>query len=287
MDMLSDSKAREKVLSTSKKEFPSSSSIKGPLMITNGIRGSVQTSQSRSEITPTSLNGNFSRMANNTEIGLPKYGFELNEIHTAAEGLKQDLVTQNRCNICTLKPPCKHYTSCEEIPKVSRFHKKESSVSTAVNQMLPPLPRIQSTGVPKRGSLPDSNTEAHQNFTEKDTSFNSNLFGKDQVSIFRESTTSEPRKSRGLHSKGPRRVAPSDNTSCTIRIRSKNNIESFKGNVSRTISEQRATKSQKSKLREARKRFMTLEKIEKYRKEKMEEEVRKLELQHQLSQQYK
>ena len=37
------------------------------------------------------------------------------EIKTAAESLKSHLVVQNRCNICTLKIPCKHYKNAHEM----------------------------------------------------------------------------------------------------------------------------------------------------------------------------
>lgn len=75
------------------------------------------------------------------------------------------------------------------------------------------------------------------------------------------------------------RVYPSKDSSCTIRIRSKNNIETFTGNVKRTISEQRATRSKKTQLKEAKKRLQTLEKLEEYRRAKMGEEVKQLEAQ--------
>lgn len=77
-------------------------------------------------------------------------------------------------------------------------------------------------------------------------------------------------------------IHPSESSNCTIRIRSKNAIETFQGNVKRTISEHRATRTKKQKLKEASKRLKTLEKLEQYRREKMEEEMKQLQLQQQL-----
>jgi hypothetical protein len=35
----------------------------------------------------------------------------------AAFGIKGTLVSNGRCPTCTLKPPCKHYLSCEDLPQ--------------------------------------------------------------------------------------------------------------------------------------------------------------------------
>lgn len=54
---------------------------------------------------------------------------------------------------------------------------------------IPPLPRIQSTGVPKRATLPPVVQYEIQNrgvFTEKDSSFHSHYMQNEQPSIFRE-----------------------------------------------------------------------------------------------------
>jgi len=78
------------------------------------------------------------------------------------------------------------------------------------------------------------------------------------------------------------RVNPRDTSTCTIRIRSKNTIETIKGSVKRTISEHRSTKQRNHKLKEARKRLETLAKLEEYRQEKMDDEVKYLERQQQM-----
>ena len=40
----------------------------------------------------------------------------LSELKLAAFGMKGSLVSNGRCPKCTLKPPCKHYQSSEELP---------------------------------------------------------------------------------------------------------------------------------------------------------------------------
>jgi len=245
MDVLSDSKAREAVLSTNKKDIDKYPSIKEKSLVNPNF------TKENHDIEPTTLNRDFSRLSNTTDLNRKKRECGLSDIKNAAEGLKQEMVVQNRCNICTLKIPCKHYSTDEEMQNAIIVQKKKSLITEISNQpsILPPLPRIQSMGIPKRASLPGGKTEIIPNFTEQNSSFHSNYLGRDQISIFKDSVT-EHKMSRA--SKTNMRMAPNNDSSCTIRIRSKNIIETYKGNVKRTISEHRGTRNQKSKLKEAK-----------------------------------
>jgi hypothetical protein len=114
-------------------------------------------------------------------------------------------------------------------------------------------------------------------------SFNNNYLHREQISIFKDHFN-EPRQSEDSRiDQNPLvRIPPSEQSLCTIRIRTKSNMETFKGSVKRTISEHRATGQQKSKLKDAKKRLKTLEKLENFRKEKMSEEIKHLEIQNKL-----
>ena len=288
MDVLSDSKARETVLSTSKKDDNESTMKKEkPLMITNFGKEDSKLFDKNPDLTPTTLHRDFgSRQTNTTDPTVNKRNFGLHEIKNAAEGLKQEMVVQNRCNIWTLKLPCKHFSTFEEMrDSISSNKKKSISEAPKDHPVLPPLPRIQSMGAPKRKTLPSWNTEIIANMTE-DSSFHSNYLWRDQISIFKDSSMIEPKLSAASRTTGMR-TAPQDDSTWMIRIRTKNNLETFKGNVKRTVSEHRATKRQKTKMKEARKRLETLEKIEQYRKKKMENELIQMEVQARLSEEYR
>ena len=116
--------------------------------------------------------------------------------------------------------------------------------------------------------------------TEKDSSFASGWITNNQHAIFRDNMA-ESHSQQASHTfvNSTKRLEPSDRSTWTIRIRSKNNVEIVKGNVKRTISEIRNNKSENSKLKDAKKRLKMLEKIEQYRKEKMVEELKQLEIQ--------
>lgn len=64
----------------------------------------------------------------------------INELKTAALGMKGSLVQSGRCPKCTLKPPCKHYEKCEDLPSVMEvqpalLRKQQSPLATHI----PPL----------------------------------------------------------------------------------------------------------------------------------------------------
>ena len=42
----------------------------------------------------------------------------INELKTAAMGLKGTLVSSGRCPKCTLKPPCKHFDNIDDLPSL-------------------------------------------------------------------------------------------------------------------------------------------------------------------------
>ena len=42
----------------------------------------------------------------------------INELKSAALGMKGSLVSNGRCPKCTLKPPCKHYEKPEDLPPI-------------------------------------------------------------------------------------------------------------------------------------------------------------------------
>ena len=116
-DVLNDSKARETILSSNFKYTENSSLKKAkPLMIMDGFDHNLMTYHK--EETPTNKTKDFSRLSNRTDIEIkPRVTREmgLREIHTAAQSLKSELVVQNRWRICTLKLPCKHFSSIEEM----------------------------------------------------------------------------------------------------------------------------------------------------------------------------
>jgi hypothetical protein len=58
----------------------------------------------------------------------------INELKTAALGMKGTLVNNGRCPKCTLKPPCKHYEKVEDLPstaEVSSTAKKQMEILQA------------------------------------------------------------------------------------------------------------------------------------------------------------
>lgn len=296
MDVLTDSKARETILSTTNKKGQNDTSMKKPkpMMLTNTSHNDPNVFGNQNESHPAYMFKDFSRLSYLTDDGVKTRvtrEMGLNEIHSAAQNLKEGMVSQNRCHICTLKLPCKHYETAEEMLENMPVKKENSVVCPPVDySAIPPLPRIHSTGLPKRNTLPpttESNSKERQVLTEKDSSFNSNFMCKEQISMFRDSMK-EPRRSEPTKTAPSfTRVDPRDTSMCTIRIRSKNNIETFKGNVKRTISEHRANRTQTQKLKEAQKRLKTLEKIEEYRRQKMQEELKQLELQNLMFEEHK
>lgn len=49
----------------------------------------------------------------------------INELKTAAMGLKGTLVSSGRCPKCTLKLPCKHFATIEELPSQAEVQPKK------------------------------------------------------------------------------------------------------------------------------------------------------------------
>lgn len=99
MDVLSDSKARETVLSTNKQQNDSSMKKSNPLMLTNFERTDPRVFSNYGELTPTGMNRDFSRLSNLTD-GEAKIRVTremgLNEIKFAAQDLSQNMVNLER-----------------------------------------------------------------------------------------------------------------------------------------------------------------------------------------------
>jgi hypothetical protein len=80
----------------------------------------------------------------------------MNELKNAALGMKGSLVQNGRCPKCTLKPPCKHFESPEDIPKdppppslvpgLGVRNESEASKFTTSSSIAPPLTTLQSSG---------------------------------------------------------------------------------------------------------------------------------------------
>lgn len=85
--------------------------------------------------------------------------------------------------------------------------------------------------------------------TEKDQSFASNCPSKEQISVYKD--VQKDGRGNKTTNMFPR-MSGRDNSTCTIRIRSKNSIEMVRGNVKRTISEHRENQAQADKLKEAK-----------------------------------
>lgn len=103
MDVLSDSKARETVLSTNKKQQNDSSMKKSnPLMLTNFERSDPRIFSNYEELTPIGQIRDYSRLSNLTD-GEAKTRVTremgLNEIRFAAQDLSQNMVNLERCSI--------------------------------------------------------------------------------------------------------------------------------------------------------------------------------------------
>lgn len=115
-EVLNDSKARETILSSNFKNTENSSFKKAkPLMIMDGFDHNLLYHK---EGTPPNNFKDFSRLSSWTD-GENKTRVTrvlgLSEIHTAAQSLKGEMVLQNRCKIWTLKLPCKHFSSIDEM----------------------------------------------------------------------------------------------------------------------------------------------------------------------------
>jgi len=179
LDVLTDSKARETVLSTTKKSQTDTSmkKNKSPKILKNSFNNQTGSSQDINTVTPTSMNKDFSRLSNYTDGELKTRvtrEMGLHEIHSAAQNLKQGMATQNRCTVCTLKLPCKHFETPEQMAQSfkPRIMHEQKTVDYST---IPPLPRISSMSMIKRTSLPPvpqiSAQDQDQEFSEKDSSF--------------------------------------------------------------------------------------------------------------------
>ena len=84
------------------------------------------------EGTPSVTTKDFSRLSNWTDVEVKSRATRdigLSEIHSAAQSLKGELVVKNRWKIWTLKLPCKHFSSVDEMREDEPVTKNTYAVS--------------------------------------------------------------------------------------------------------------------------------------------------------------
>lgn len=221
------------------------------------------------------------------------------DLDIAADGIKNKILSEGRCPVCTLKPPCKHYDSSDTIPKIeskpprpifnnienNKFISLESDSrkldSSPIGIVRIPSKytsdtRISPESMPQSQGSQISSSSVPPIFRQDNRPFEQMNNIRNTYYIPRQSTQSN--RSPGMRQ--PLSASNAANKSfelpAKLSVRYRNKSSTYQTSGGR-VEEMRRSQERKVELRKAEERLETLAKIEAYREERLRREIEKLE----------
>jgi hypothetical protein len=214
------------------------------------------------------------------------------DLDTAADGIKNKILSEGRCPVCTLKPPCKHYESSDTIPKTESkpprpiFNNIENNKLISLDSTPIGIVRVPSKYTSDTRNSPESIPQSQGSqissssvppiFRQDNRAFEPMNNIRNTYYIPRQSTQSN--RSPGMRQ--PLFASNGVNKSfelpakLSVRYRNKSNTYQTSGG---RVEEMQRSQERKVELRKAEERLENLAKIEAYREERLRREIEKLE----------